>query len=314
MSHSTSYLIVLTGSMGDCIKCAHALTFFNLQNQKIWWLINEKWIELSMLTDNIKFITVKNNIFSYIKELLRTQKFEVIIDLQRILKSGIISFLKGKTRIGFHKQDSKEFNYIFNNTFVTPWSKSETKLDKYIQMFKLAGLKLNNQIKTEKIEFKTSQAAVILGGSWASKKLSPQSLNYLMGFCFKSGAESVFLLGGLDCINLANFISKKDYPTKKVINLVGIPLKETINFVRNFDGFGVGGDTGLAHLFAFFHKPYFTIFGPSCPNKNTPYGLRDYIVTPNLTCSPCEKKKCFFGTNFCLTQASKKLLEKSLNC
>jgi hypothetical protein len=50
------------------------------------------------------------------------------IDLQRHLKSGLISFLSGAPiRIGFDKADGKGFNLLFNNRFIDRRQSSELR-------------------------------------------------------------------------------------------------------------------------------------------------------------------------------------------
>src|SRR6185295_3984100 len=50
---------------------------------------------------------------------VRAGNFDLTIDLQRIFKSGLIGWWSGaRQRLGFHRRDSKEFNWIFNNLHI----------------------------------------------------------------------------------------------------------------------------------------------------------------------------------------------------
>src|SRR5687767_5711279 len=47
---------------------------------------------------------------------VRAHGFDLTLDLQRLLRSGVISWWSGaRRRVGFHRLDSKEGNWIFNN-------------------------------------------------------------------------------------------------------------------------------------------------------------------------------------------------------
>ena len=50
---------------------------------------------------------------------IRARKFDLVLDLQRHLKSGIVSWWSGAPqRIGFSRTDTKELNWIFNNMHI----------------------------------------------------------------------------------------------------------------------------------------------------------------------------------------------------
>ena len=47
---------------------------------------------------------------------IRKRRFDVVVDLQRHLNSGLISFFSGAPiRVGFNKADGKEFNWLFKS-------------------------------------------------------------------------------------------------------------------------------------------------------------------------------------------------------
>ncbi|MCS6894473.1 MAG: hypothetical protein NZO16_07925, partial [Deltaproteobacteria bacterium] len=255
---------ILLGSMGDCIRLAHCLKFFAFTNSDITWLISSKWRAIRLLAPQIEFIEV-NSFRALSKVFFR--KFDIVVDFQRILKSGLISFISSKIRLGFHPRDTKELNHLFNNIYITPWLENQTKFEKYLELLVLAGLEQQSFQTTIEPLVDKSQAVVSLGGSWKSKRFPKDALTRILNALTKLGVIHIFLLGGFDAKDDAEYLlaSSKKFGLR-VNNLVGIPLEETISFVKSYTpGYALGTDTGLAHLFAYFGKPYWTIFGPSDP-------------------------------------------------
>lgn len=106
---SPAILIILMGSLGDVARglCLVNHIKTNLPQCRVTWLVESKWSELVKLNRQIdRMIVFKRTwrwsaIWGLFKDL-RRDHYDITLDLQRILKSGIISLLSGaKRRIGF---------------------------------------------------------------------------------------------------------------------------------------------------------------------------------------------------------------------
>jgi hypothetical protein len=65
---------------------------------------------------------------------IRAQRFDLVLDLQRLFKSGVVSWWSGAPhRIGFNRLDAKEFNWIFNNHFIPAAGDGVSKLEHYLR-------------------------------------------------------------------------------------------------------------------------------------------------------------------------------------
>ncbi len=63
---------------------------------------------------------------------IRQGRFDLAIDLQRHLKSGVTSRVSGaKDRFGFAQPNTKEFNYLFSNRRIAPQPNMRLKLLQY---------------------------------------------------------------------------------------------------------------------------------------------------------------------------------------
>jgi lipopolysaccharide heptosyltransferase I len=77
------------------------------------------------------------------------------------------------------------------------------------------------------------------------------------------------------------------------ISLAGLTsLKEMASVIRNAR-FMISNDTGPMHVAAAMGVPVFAIFGPANPARTGPYGVGHTIVTLGAECAPCyRKRKC----------------------
>ena len=72
---------------------------------------------------------------------IRVRKFDLVLDLQRHLKSGLISWCSGaRHRIGFNRADAKEMNWIFNNLHLERFGNQISKLDHYLKFAEYLGV------------------------------------------------------------------------------------------------------------------------------------------------------------------------------
>ena len=190
ISPPSSILIILTGSLGDIARglCLVAQIKKNLPDCRVSWLVESRWAALVGLHGQIDNVIIFQRAWrlSAVRQLyqdLRREKFDITLDLQRILKSGFFSLLSGAgRRIGFHRRNAKEFNWIFNNDHIGYFSDDLPKIRHYLKFTEHLGLpvpdaldfglsSLNPAATAPQVinELQQPFAAVVLGTSWESK-------------------------------------------------------------------------------------------------------------------------------------------------
>jgi ADP-heptose:LPS heptosyltransferase len=237
-------------------------------------------------------------------QLLRRVHFDITLDLQRILKSGFFSLLSGAgRRIGFHRRNTKELNWLFNNEYIPYFSENLSKLDHYLKFtkhlglpesdtldFGLATLDVSRTVPPHVAEIQNSFIAVVMGSSWESKDWNFDGYHNFVQYIIENQNRHVVLLGGNSQMDLAaKLVEKLNSP--KVINLTGNSLLE-MTAVLKAAAAAVGPDSGPGHLAAAVGTPYVTLFGPTPANRHAPYGCEHLIVQSDLSCAPCYKKQC----------------------
>ena len=66
----------------------------------------------------------------------------------------------------------------------------------------------------------------------------------------------------------------------------------------------ISTDTGPMHLAAAMGTPVVALFGPTAPWRTGPYGTNHHVISAELECSPCFKRRC--ETRDCMYQISVK--------
>jgi len=300
------------GSLGDVARglCLVAHLKENLPQSRITWLVEPKWSELVRLNHQIdRMIIFKrawrvSAVWRLFKELGQ-DRFDITLDLQRILKSGFFSLLSGAgRRIGFHRRNAKEFNWIFNNEHIAYFSDDLPKIHHYLKFTEYLGLpqpdnldfgfsSLNVKQRAPEIIAKLDRPfiAVVLGTSWETKNWHLNGYLDLVRLILSDYNLKIVLLGDQSQQALsAKLIQTMNSPD--LLDLVGqTTLPELIALLKAAVA-GVGPDSGPGHLAAAVSTPFVTLFGPTSAARTAPYGCEKLVVTADADCAPCYRKSC----------------------
>lgn len=319
-SHSPSILIILMGSLGDVVRGLGLVSHIKTHrpHSHITWLVEPKCVDLVGLHPQIDNIVVFKRAWSLspVRDLyqeLRKEHFDITLDLQRHLRSGFFSLLSNaKRRIGFHRKNAKEFNWIFNNEHIDYFSEERPKLQHYFKFLDYLGLPEPNNVDFGFSELETKThlpqiisklqqpfVAVLLGSRWESKDWFIDGYLSLVKRILATGGLHVALIGDKSREGDAQIVSQ-NVKTKGIINLVGKTSIVELAAVMKHSVAGIGPDSGPGHLAAAVGTPYVTIFGPTSPKRTAPYGCEHLVVQANLDCIPCYKKQCPERTKRCM--------------
>ena len=308
---SPSILIILMGSLGDIIRalCLVSHIKSHLPQSRVSWLVEARWAELIRLHSQIDTVIVFKRewrisaLWQLYKELSQ-RHFDIAFDLQRIFKSGLFSWLSGaERRIGLHRNNTKELNWLFNNEYIPYFSEDLSKLSHFLKFteqldlpepvnldFGFDRLDVNKMVPPAVIEIQDSFIAVVLGSSWETKDWYFEGYRQLVQRILTVLKLHVVLLGDSSQTPTAQRLSKKMNP-HSVIDLTGNSLVE-MTAVLKAAAAGVGPDSGPGHLAAAVGTPYVTLFGPTPPGRHAPYGCEHLVVQSEKDCVPCYKKRC----------------------
>jgi heptosyltransferase-1 len=306
----SSVLIVHLGSVGDVARALAVACTIKEQSPstKIGWVISSRYRDLLRnhpAVDQVYSFNEKKFISELISvtSLIRKEQYEVCLDLQRILKSGVISLATGiKKRIGFNRRNSKEGNAFFQTgTIESQDENSLGKLSLYLSFLKNIGgvvpSTINFGLKGAPLpvglELPKDFIVVILSSRWKTKDWPVEGyvevINRLQD---EFPLIKVVVIGSKgDEEKLSSLLSKVKKPSD-VQSLIGKTLLGDIAPVLERAKLVFGPDSGPLHISSAVGVPYVCLFGPTSVLKVHPHqNTQNAIVSP-IGCSGCYRKEC----------------------
>ncbi|NWF52023.1 MAG: lipopolysaccharide heptosyltransferase II [Nitrospirae bacterium] len=256
--------------------------------QKIWVINKDIWKKLSQITRSIREIRV------LLREL-RRERYDIVIDLQGLLRSGIITRATGsRVRIGF--KEAREGSRFFY-TLKIAGGKNIHAVDRYLRVAASLGcdikevcfpfpLSFTAEVRTPDSQLNEDYAVVAPGARWKTKRWSSKKFGELASHL----PIKTVVIGGRGEKGTANEVV--EYSKGMSLSLAGkTDLKGLIEIIKGAR-FMISNDSGPMHIAAALGIPVFAIFGPTDPARTGPYGEGHTIIRKDIPCSPCFKKKC----------------------
>jgi len=317
-------LIVRLSAIGDVINTIPALAALrqNFPGSFIGWVVEDRAEDLLAglpILDKV-FVWHRHSngkitkSFGLIQEL-RQHKFDVAIDFQGNLKSGLITSLSGaQTRVGM--KPAKEGNALFTNYKVALPDKKINRVERNLYILKQLGINTDG-LDWQKIPVLSSPAdesyidkllaknnpsnkpVIILhpGTSefglfkrWAPGKyaqLADRLAKELKALCIISWAGKEKSLAE----SIARQMSHKPliFPEQISLTKLAALIKRSLLFI--------GSDSAPLHLANLLGINVVGLYGPKDPATYAPYqfaqaGNKTAIVRKDLPCSPCQKRSC----------------------
>jgi lipopolysaccharide heptosyltransferase I len=311
-------LILKPSSLGDVVQALPVLRLLkqHYRESEIYW-----WIETRNAAllegdpdlagifhfDRERWATPWHwgDIWKSIREL-RRHKFDLVIDLQALARSGAVGWLaNGKFFVGL--LDKRELAHGYYDLSVPRPSPQTHAVDWYLEVLRALGVSVHENFewlpRRESVahEIETlwqfnghSTIALLPGARWENKRWPVPHFQRLITALHKRAAHLRFvILGGAADSALADAIVS--IAPEAATNLAGrTSLPQTIEVLRQCSVV-VTNDTGPMHVAAALRKPVVGIFGPTKPARTGPYGqINRVLQRHDLPCVPCMKNFCSY--------------------
>jgi heptosyltransferase-1 len=255
--------------------------------------------------------TLLREAFSFIR-MLRRSRYDLVLDLQGFLKSGVIARLTGaRKRIGLASKEGSRHLM----TQVIPWDTNEKLMGaQYRQFVRGLGLapgdfrvnvhleKRDETAARELLEGHgiTGKYAVIFPfASKPQKEWKKHGWSDVSDALITSHRLPPIILGGRGDMPKACDITS--FSRMGTLDLTGkTTLRQSAALVKHASLF-IGGDTGMTHMAIGFGVPTVAIFGSTFPYDNT--DLENVaILYRALDCSPCKRNPSCGGNFRCMEE------------
>uniref|UniRef100_A0A7C3Z2N0 lipopolysaccharide heptosyltransferase II n=1 Tax=Desulfobacca acetoxidans TaxID=60893 RepID=A0A7C3Z2N0_9BACT len=231
---------------------------------------------------------------------LREQPFDLVIDLQGLLKSAVWTALAGSNRkLGYN--GTREFSYLPLTERLAPFDPEAHAVWRYLNVARHLGapdrpprfrLGLTLPPDLSRLVPESGQPLAVLhpGARWATKLWPAASWARLAGWlAWDKGFQVVVTGSEADRDMIEGIIIQAGRP---LIKLAGrTSLAELAALLRKAR-FAVTTDTGPMHLAAALGSPVAALFGPTAPWRTGPFGDGHEVVRLGLACSPCFRRQC----------------------
>ena len=255
---------------------------------------------------------------------IRSRRFDLVIDLQGLIRSGLLAWFSGaRRRVGL--ATAREGAWVFYNQRVRPDADVEHAVDKNLALVRAIGVKaetpefplgLQDQERSAARRILAKSAgreiehftAVMPGARWDSKRWSTEKLAALIDRMHEAGLPHCVLLGGPDDHELAaEIVSRCRTP---VVDLIGQTSLRELTALIDLADQVVCHDSGPMHIAAALGKPTVAVFGPTNPRRTGPYSPAARVVTHEIDCAPCYRRECPLGHHDCMQKlAADKVFE-----
>jgi 3-deoxy-D-manno-octulosonic-acid transferase/heptosyltransferase-1 len=319
-------LIIKLSAIGDVIHTLPALDALHQRfpESNISWLVEEKasgilkdhpYLKKIIVSQRKKWI---NNFkhpslwYSSVKEMkhfieeLRSQRYNVIIDFQGLLKSGILVWLaRGERKIGY--DSTREMSGLFLNERVPPLSSRHHAVAKNVNLARYVGAEAmgvrspifiseEDKEQVQRLlaahDISSSKPLVVLHtqAGWRTKEWEPMKVAELSGkLIARYDAQLIFTGSRDDHTTVETIISMVGHPA---VNASGKTSLTQLAYLLSLSDLMITVDSGPMHLASAMGTPLVALFGPTASWRTGPYGSSAQVIASPLSCSPCFKRAC----------------------
>jgi ADP-heptose:LPS heptosyltransferase len=226
---------------------------------------------------------------------LRVQEYDLVLDLQRILKSGLLcSVVRGKRKVGFDRKRCKELTWLLPFERIPASDPHAHMVHQYLEFANYLGIRdfaIEWRIKHDgdlPEDLPPGFAVLNIGATKPANRWTVEGFSGLARLIHgRLGLPSV-LTGGSEDAAMAQDI--QDASQGSVYNKVGrTSLRELVSILHRARVV-VTCDTGPMHLSVALGQKVVALFGPSDHRRTGPF--RGQIVRAKVDCAPCSKKHC----------------------
>ena len=244
---------------------------------------------------------------------LRSRRFDLAVDMQGLLRSGLVTFLSGApTRIGLRP---KEGNHLFM-THVVDRDRNKGNRARVSSEYLLLAQEMGLDTGDFRMEVPLAQADREFIGGWVRDELMEKRYAVAIPFTTRPqkhwledrwaelmdrvegeiGLPTVILGGPGDAAAVERI---RGLASSEPRSLVGRTTLTQAAAAIERAALVVGVDTGLSHMGIAFDRPTVTIFGSNIPYTEPPTD-RTKVLVHWLECSPCKGNPTCDGAYTCM--------------
>ena len=277
---------------------------------RLTWLVKREWAGLVERIEGVDRVwPVDSTLTGWLSQvsLLRAEHFDLVIDLQGLLRSAAIGWLSGSPlRVGF--TNGREGSPWFYSKLVPVPSLEMHAVDRYLLVAKAVGAvafgtpefcfripqsdhdEVDRLLSRSGVAPGTSWVAMNVSARWPTKRWPAESFAEVADRLQQEGYGLVVLIGGPgDRVEVAAVKGQMKTPA---IDLTGATTVGLLPALLSKASLLITNDSGPMHIAAAVGAPIVALFGPTSALLTGPYGAGHSVLTGNVSCRPCFSRTC----------------------
>ncbi len=308
-------LILKPSALGDII---HAIPVARLIKQRfphaeLHWLVvpafqnileNCPWVDHTILFERSsmsKRSKRAGGVFDFLDlgAALEAQRYDLVIDLQGLLRSGLLCLLThAPVRIGFaYAREAAWAGYTHR---IPKRQGGRHAIERYLDLAEAIGCPrgpllydyglddADHRTARELLDSLelTGKRVILLfpGTNWMTKRWPARHFDTLARQIEQQTDCVPVVAGANDAVELSKQIQAKSLAGRTTLRQLAAILKASAACVTN--------DSGPMHLAASLAVPTLALFGPTNPQLTGPYHPNAHVLSLPLVCSPCLSRHC----------------------
>ncbi|HDL65304.1 MAG TPA: glycosyltransferase family 9 protein [Proteobacteria bacterium] len=315
MTYPGKILIIKLGSIGDVVNSLPLVNALKagMPEMELGWLIEPKSypiVEGHRSVDRFIIHQRSGRISGAGDALKEIREFkpDLVIDLQRILRSSFFTIFSGcRRRLGFDRRRCKEYSWLSTNEKISPGDPKVHMVYQYLEFAGYLGLAdpeinfylpISDRDREEAakllLQTKTGKGVISLniGAAKPSNRWPEEQWAELTALIIDRTDRAVVLTGGSEDSGRGSLITSLVGNRERLLDFTGrTSLKQLGGLFLSADTV-VTGDTGPMHIASALGGRTIGLFGPADPGRTGPFNHLDLVVRSRVSCAPCGRRNC----------------------
>jgi lipopolysaccharide heptosyltransferase I len=305
-------LLIKPSSLGDIV---HALpTLAALKEQfpaaSVTWAVKRQWAGLVERVAQVdQVLALDDGLRGWLSKvpLIRAARFDLVIDLQGLLRSALLARVTGcARRVGL--ATGREGSPLFYTERVPVPTLRMHAVDRYLLVARALGAPLQDipkfrfrsegpdlQVVREMLQGAGLPAgrawvAMNVSARWPTKRWPAEYFAEAADSLTREGVGPVVFIGGRseqgESARIRSMMRAQsiDFTGRTEVGLLPTLLRQAAALLTN--------DSGPMHIAAAVGTPVVALFGPTDPLRTGPYGNGHTVLTHDVPCRPCMSRRC----------------------
>jgi heptosyltransferase I len=305
-------LLIKPSSLGDIV---HAMPVVAAVKQQwplvqLTWLVKRQWADIVQRIEGVDAVwPVDPAVASWVRQAisLRAQQFDVVIDLQGLLRSALVARATGCVqRVGFaNGREGSPWLYTHRVAVPTP---DMHAVDRYLLVASALGISVQDEpqfrfrrppqdvtalrelFRRKGIDLDAPWVAMNVSARWQTKRWPASSFAAAATQLAARGIGPLVVIGGPEEREVSEQV--RSLASCPMVDLTGHTAIGVLPALLSKACVLITNDSGPMHVAAAVGTPVVSLFGPTSAVRTGPYGMRHTVLTQDLPCRPCFSRVC----------------------